>query len=107
MPDGSPIPLSAAYSRKRLEGRDSDISETALMWILDRHPYDLATHAGMIQRPSLPEAVVVRLLALLSPALVPRLASRHPLPQGFAGEAAKRGRDRPEWWSGALFHRLP
>ncbi len=107
MPDGSPIPLRAAYSHKRLEDRDSGISESALMRILDRHPQDPATHTAMIQRPSLPEAVVARLLALLSPALIPRLVSRHPLPQRLAGEAAKRGRGRPEWWHGALFNRLP
>ncbi len=54
----------------------------------------------------IPEAVIVRLAALLRPALIDTLVSRHPLPEMLRRDIAKRRRDRPDWWSCALFDRM-
>ena len=113
VPDGSSFPEGGAGSAgvaadgcERLEIRDADIPEAELMSILDRHPHAAAVHAAMIQRPNLPEAVIVRLAALLRPALIDTLVSRHPLPEMLRRDIAKRRRDRPDWWSRALFDRM-
>lgn len=107
MPAATPIPIAAAYSRTRLEDRVSHICGAALMRMLDRYCQDPVIHAAMIERLTLPEAVVARLLALLPAALIPSLVSRHPLPHGLLGETAKQSRDRPEWWQAAHFNRVP
>ena len=79
-----------------------EISDTDLMAILDRNPYDEKVHAAIIKRASLSEQVVARLVTLVSPVQFDALASRHVLPEGSSREGMKRQRGRPSWWSRGL-----
>ena len=76
-----------------------EISDTDLMAILDRNPYDELVHSAIIKRASLSEQVVARLVTLVSPVQFDALASRHVLPQGSRREGMKHHRRRPSWWN--------
>ena len=52
-----------------------EIPEAQLMGVLDDFPHDETVHAAIIARPYLTEAVVVRLIALVSQALFESLIS--------------------------------
>ena len=88
----------------RLANRANALPESQLMDILDDFPHDDTVHTAIIARPYLPEAVIVRLLSLVSPALFYSLVSRHPLPEKFRREVMKRRPGRPGWWSQALLN---
>ena len=80
------------------------IPETKLMAILDDFPHDETVHTAIIARPYLSEVVIVRLVALVSPALFGSLVSRHPLPEKYRREVMKRRPRRPEWWARGLLN---
>ncbi len=82
----------------------SEISDTQLMGALDDFPHDQALHAAIIARFYLPDTVVMRLVALVSPDLADSLISRHPLPEKYRREVMKNRPSRPEWWSRGLLN---
>jgi len=88
----------------RLADGASEFPETQLMDILDEFPHHVSVHAAIIARPYLSEAVIMRLVALVSQTLRDSLISRHPLPEKYRREVMKRGPGRPEWWVGGLLN---
>ena len=86
----------------RLADGASEIPESQLMDILDEFPHHVSVHAAIIARPYLSEAVIMRLVALVSPTLRDSLISRHPLPEKYRREVMKRAPGRPQWWVGGL-----
>jgi hypothetical protein len=88
----------------RLADGAAEIPESQLMAILDEFPHDETVHTAIIARPYLSESVIVRLVALVSPALLDSLISRHPLPEKYRREVMKRRSGRPEWWTRGLLN---
>ena len=88
----------------RLADSAAEIPETQLMDILDDFRQDDSVHAAIIARPYLPEAVIMRLVALVSPILRDSLISRHPLPEKYRREVMKRRPGRPKWWASGLLN---
>ena len=81
-----------------------EIPEAQLMGVLDDFPHDETVHGAIIARPYLSEAVIVRLVALVSQALFDSLISRHPLPERYRREVTKGRPGRPEWWARGLLN---
>ena len=96
----------AAPALRWLETDPAAAAERRLLDLLDRFPRHAAIHAAMIAGPPLPPAVAAKLLPLVAPALAAELRARHALPAEVAREAAKRGRDRPDWWQRHLIGRV-
>ena len=88
----------------RLANRAIEIPDSVFMDILDEFPHDETVHTTIIARPYLPEAVIVRLIGLVAPALFNSLVSRHPLPEKYRREVMKRRPGRPEWWVRGLLN---
>ena len=88
----------------RLADSAAEIPETQLMDILDDFPHHVSVHAAIIARPYLSEAVIMRLVALVSPILRDSLISRHPLPEKYRREVIKRRPGRPKWWASGLLN---
>jgi hypothetical protein len=88
----------------RLADSTAEIPEAQFMAILDEFPHDETVHTAIIARPYLSESVIVRLVALVSPALLDSLISRHPLPEKYRREVMKRRSGRPEWWTRGLLN---
>ncbi len=88
----------------RLADGAGEFPETQLMDILDKFPHHVSVHAAIIARPYLSEAVIMRLVALVSPTLRDSLISRHPLPEKYRREVMKRRPGRPQWWVGGLLN---
>ena len=88
----------------RLADSATEIPEIQLMDILDDFPHNEKVHTAIIARPYLPEAVIVRLLALVSPDRLNNLIYRHPLPEKYRREIMKRRPGRPEWWARGLLN---
>ena len=82
----------------------NEISEAQLMGALDEFSHNEKIHAAIIARPYLSEAVIARLVALVSQALFDILVSRHPLPERDRREVMKRRPGRPKWWSRGLLN---
>lgn len=82
----------------------AEIPDAQFMGILDEFPHNESVHAAIIARPYLSESVIVRLVALVSPALLDSLVSRHPLPEKYRREIMKRRPGRPEWWTRGLLN---
>jgi hypothetical protein len=93
-PERSPWSLRAAAT--------CDDSETELLQVLERSPHDQAVHAGIIARPHLSNALMIRLIPLLSDGQLDALFARHPLPMESRREVLKRSPMRPPWWRQAL-----
>ncbi len=74
------------------------------MGVLDDFPHNEAVHGAIIARPYLSEAVIVRLVALVSQALFNSLISRHPLPEKYRREVMKGRPGRPDWWACGLLN---
>ena len=81
-----------------------EIPEAQLMGVLDDFPHNEAVHGAIIARPYLSEAVIVRLVALVSQALFNSLISRHPLPEKYRREVMKGRPGRPNWWACGLLN---
>ena len=88
----------------RLADSAAEIPETQLMDILDDFRHDESVLAAIIARPYLSEAVIMRLVALVSPILRDSLISRHPLPEKYRREVIKRRPGRPKWWASGLLN---
>ena len=76
----------------------------SLSSLLDDFPDNETVHAAIIARPYLSEAVIVRLVALVSQALSDSLISRHPLPERYRREVMNGRPGRPEWWARGLLN---
>ena len=81
-----------------------EIPEAQLMGVLDDFPHNETVHEAIIARPYLSEAVIVRLVALVSQALFNSLISRHPLPEKYRREVMKGRPGRPDWWARGLLY---
>ncbi len=81
-----------------------EIPEAQLMGVLDDFPHNETVHGAIIARPYLSEAVIVRLVALVSQALFNSLISRHPLPEKYRREVMKGRPGRPDWWARGLLN---
>lgn len=88
----------------RLADNATEIPETQVMDILDEFPHNERVHTAIIARPYLSEAVIMRLVALVSPILRDSLISRHPLPEKYRREVMKRRPGRPKWWASGLLN---
>ena len=88
----------------RLADNATEIPETQVMDILDDFPHNERVHTAIIARPYLSEAVIMRLVALVSPILRDSLISRHPLPEKYRREVIKRRPGRPKWWASGLLN---
>lgn len=89
---------------ERLADSAAEISESEMMDLLDGSARDETVLAAIIARPYLTDAVIIRLLGLVSPALFDRLLARHPLPEKYRREVGKRRSGRPSWWSHGLLN---
>ena len=92
--------LPALVQRDRSHNQPS---EHALMALLDRNPSDPAVHEWIVRQSALPMTVIARLVPLLSPPLLEALVARHPTSEAIRRELPKLRRDRPEWWTQAIF----
>ena len=87
---------------RQLRDTRAAMPETLLSRLLDDFPGDQAILDAMIARPSLPAAIVLRLIDLLDPSQRAHLLARHPVPAGMEREVHKRDSGRPAWWTGHL-----
>lgn len=88
----------------RLTDAATEIPESQMMDLLDGYPHDETVHAAIIARRHLSDAVIVRLIGLVSPSLFDRLVACHPLPEKYRREIRKRRPGRPSWWTQGLLN---
>lgn len=84
-------------------GISDDQEEADVLRILERSPYDESVHAEIIERPYLSDAILTRLVAIVSDSQLETLFARHPLPMQSRREVLKRLPTRPAWWRHKLF----